>query len=172
MIVDGAGPMKPGSWLARQLERPRPYPVDRLAVAVGLHLSDPHLTSKLAITLGMNRGWVRRCRTLGLDEEQADRWACRAGIHPADVWPRFGELRGMAAVNAHKARCPKGHRYDAVDAHGRRRCSACRLVTLRRYRAKKLGKTQVTAAIAVDADDFVPDACCDGWECTGHQEAM
>lgn len=158
------------SWLSDRLETRgtrRPYPVADLAAALGLRAEDPRLTSKLALTLGLNRGWVLRCRRLGLTEQQADEWATRAGIHPGDVWPRwFDGLRGAALVNANRSTCPRGHPYDRVDSQGRRRCSTCHNENVRRY--KKSKKTQVAAVIT-----GLIDPCCDDYECTGdRQEAI
>lgn len=65
----------------------RPYPVAALAVAMGLDPDDPHLTSRLVTTLGLERSWVRRCRQVGLSARSADHWAARAGLHADIVWP-------------------------------------------------------------------------------------
>ena len=66
----------------------RPYPVDDLVAAMGLDPTDPHLTSRLVLALGMDRSWVRRClRQVGLSCRTADHWAARAGLHPDIVWP-------------------------------------------------------------------------------------
>lgn len=117
------------SWLTTQMERRRkPYPVAPLAEALGLRLDDPHLTGRLALHLDMNRGWVRRCRRLGLTAEQADVWAARAGLPSSYVWPAIAsDLRGAALINANKLACPHGGSYTWVDAEGARRCS-CRKI--------------------------------------------
>jgi hypothetical protein len=70
----------------RYTARPRPHPVARLAEAIGLDPTDPCLTSKLTLRLGLDRSWVKRCRRLGLTTIGADLWATRAGLHPANVW--------------------------------------------------------------------------------------
>lgn len=103
---------------------PRPYPVAALARAIGL---DPADTHGLTLALGIDRSWVKRYRHHGLTDAQADTWACRAGLHPADVWPRWGdELHGVALLNANRATCPAGHPYDTIDARGWRACTTCR----------------------------------------------
>lgn len=54
--------------------------------------------------------------------------ACVRPDHLEEVDRRTNVLRSNnpAAVNARKDACPEGHPYDAQDADGRRRCSACR----------------------------------------------
>lgn len=70
--------------------RPRPYLIEPLVVAIGLDPGDPRLTSRLVAVLGIDRGWVRRCRQVGgLTAQGADRWASRAGLHPGIVWPQW-----------------------------------------------------------------------------------
>lgn len=101
----------------------RPYPLAPLAAALQLPLED---TAGLAAAVRVDRRWVKRARHTGLTERQADMWATRAGLHPRNVWPLWGELYGAAAVNAHKTVCPQGHPYDALDSRGWRRCKACR----------------------------------------------
>jgi len=151
------------SWLTERAARrrqPRPYAVADLAAALGLNPADDRLTSQLVHALDMSRGWVLRCRTLGLTEAQADEWAIRCGIHPGDVWPRWGDnLRGVALVNANRKQCPKGHQYDRVDANGRRRCSECLRDNTAHWR-----KSRKTQAIGVITDAL--DPCCDAAECT------
>lgn len=68
---------------------PRPFDVNDLAHALGLDPTDPCLTSKLVLRLGLDRRWVKRCRRLGLTVTSADHWATLARLHPADVWPHW-----------------------------------------------------------------------------------
>lgn len=65
---------------------PRPYELSWLALALGINPTD---TAALANTVDVGRRWIRRYRTWGLTATQADRWACRAGLHPLDVWPHW-----------------------------------------------------------------------------------
>lgn len=36
---------------------------------------------------GVSGADIARAALDGLSDRQADRWACRAGLHPANVWP-------------------------------------------------------------------------------------
>lgn len=123
----------------------RPYPVADLARAIGLNPTD---TQALSLALGVGRRWIRRYRDAGLTERQADDWACRAGIHPCDVWPRWYDLHlhGRALINANRSTCPAHHPYDRTDTRGYRICTTCRTVARQRLRAN----TQVTALAAID----------------------
>jgi len=51
----------------------------------------------------------------------------RACVNPAHLAavPAGAVPRGIAARHAAQTHCPRGHRYDAVDAAGRRRCTRC-----------------------------------------------
>lgn len=124
---------------------PRPYDVADLARALGL---DPADTHALALAVGVGRRWVRRYRTVGLTEAQADRWATRAGLHALDVWPRWspGHCHGAARANAARTRCPQGHPYDAHDNRGRRVCRPCIAERVRRHRARR-AKTQARTVV-------------------------
>lgn len=148
-----------GSWLSERAgrrERPRPYPVTDLAVAIGLRPDDPRLTSQLVAALGMSRGWVLRCRTLGLSETQADEWATRAGVHPMSIWPRWGSgLRGLALVEANRDRCRCGRPYDRRDSRGRRVCRACGRERVARFREKSRNSL-VVAVVTVPPDHRAP----------------
>lgn len=143
------------SWLtdrAQHRKAPRPYTVDALAVAIGLNPNDDRLTSQLVTELQLSRGWVLRCRTLGLTYWQADDWATRAGIHPTRAWPRFADdLHGVALVNANKQTCVRGHPLDRVNTRGERYCSVCHLHVVARY--KKTRKSLLTAHISLNAAD-------------------
>lgn len=48
--------------------------------------------AELGLLLGVSRTTLRRWRTLGLTEEQADRLAIRCGFLPSEVWPEWSEL--------------------------------------------------------------------------------
>lgn len=135
------------SWLEEQRTRGiRPFPVERLAVRVGLDPGDRELTGKLALRLGMDRGWVRRCRALGLTEDQADVWAAKLGFTLGEVWPAWWTgLRGIALVNANRLTCRSGHPLDTVDSAGWRRCSTCRRAQWRQ--AKKSRKILVSGLV-------------------------
>lgn len=78
------------SWRHRRHARgPRPYPIELLAVAMGLD-SDAHdFRSRLAVSLGLEASVVRRGLQDGggLTAKTADHWAARAGLHADIVWP-------------------------------------------------------------------------------------
>lgn len=135
------------SWLDERLEAPRarrPFPVDALAVRLGIPRDDATLVARLALRLDMDAGWVHRCRRLGLTLGQADEWATRVGLHPANVWPAYArELYGAALANANRLTCRCGRCYDLVDSYGFRRCSVCWREAKRRH--KKSVNVQVTA---------------------------
>lgn len=54
--------------------------------------------------------------------------ACINPAHLEPVTPRVNVLRsnGLAARQANRSACPRGHAYDIVDSRGRRRCRTCR----------------------------------------------
>lgn len=70
------------------------------------------------------------------------RTLCVRPSHLEPVTNRENLLRGrtLAAANAAKRRCPKGHRYDERntyrDASGRRHCRRCTVAASRRYRRR------------------------------------
>lgn len=108
------------------MTRARPYPVAALAEALGI---DPGDTAALAQAVQVDRSWIKRYRHRGLTEQQADRWATAAGLHPLTVWPRWADdtLPPAALANVHKTRCPRGHPYDGRDSRGFRVCFTCRI---------------------------------------------
>lgn len=60
---------------------PRPYPFAELEAAAG------GSASCLCRLLRISWATLGRLRSAGLSEEQADRFAVRLGLHPAEVWP-------------------------------------------------------------------------------------
>lgn len=46
-----------------------------------------HLPGTVAHVLGISGATANRYRREGLSVKQADTLACRAGLHPANVWP-------------------------------------------------------------------------------------
>lgn len=54
-----------------------------------------HIPTMVALrrVFPMNGTEYRRVLDDGLSERQADRWAIRLGLHPAEVWPEFGRRR-------------------------------------------------------------------------------
>lgn len=46
-----------------------------------------HLPGTVAQVLGISGTTANRYRREGLSVKQADKLACRAGLHPANVWP-------------------------------------------------------------------------------------
>ncbi len=139
------------SWLSDRLSAggaTRPFPVGPLAGRLGIRADDPELVARLAVRLDLNAGWVRRCRALGLTLAQADEWATRAGLHPAEVWASWmSDLRGIALVNANRTHCLCGRRYDRVDSLGRRRCSLCWYAAMNRL--NKIRKAQVARVLVL-----------------------
>lgn len=138
-------------WSQRQLKDPRPFAVAPLARALGIR---PEHTAALVLRLSIGRRWVRRYRDIGLTIRQADQWAARAGLHPAEVWPIWEDLdrlRGVALRNAARETCPAQHPYDGVDSRGYRTCSRCKRDGVRQLRAKKSANTQVTT-LATDQE--------------------
>lgn len=128
--------------------QPRPFTVTALARAVGI---DPAHTSRLALRLRIDRRNIMRYRAWGLTVQQADEWAAKVGLHPAEIWPLWDELdrlRGAALTNAAKEACGHGHPLDRTDSAGDRRCSTCPAANARRYRITK--KAQVTAPMTLE----------------------
>lgn len=78
----------------------RPYPVEALAPALGIPARTERLTSAIARALNFNRTTVRRYRRIGLTPAQAEAWAARAELHPAEVWPRWERDSDPATVQA------------------------------------------------------------------------
>jgi hypothetical protein len=127
------------------------FPLEPLAHAAGVTLGQigahipgepPSGLTALADRLDTSISTLKRARTNGLTVDQADRWACRLAMNPAEVWGRAWLdsapdviLAGAAARNAAKDRCPLGHDYDRIDAHGARRCSTCQARANRKARA-------------------------------------
>lgn len=60
---------------------PMRWPLEPLLELTG------HTTHTLGKALGISGSWVKECRTTGLSDLVADRWACRLGHHPSAVWP-------------------------------------------------------------------------------------
>ena len=80
----------------------------------------------------------------------------RACVNPAHLAavPAGGVPRGIAARHAAQTHCPRGHRYDAVDAAGRRRCTRCQRAPVDTRRAEQrapVDTRRAEQAAAVDA---------------------
>jgi hypothetical protein len=73
--------------------RPRPFALEPLAEALGVHLRQvsgadgDNLTGTLAGLLGVGERTVKRMRQQGLSLRTADRYATRFRIHPVQLWP-------------------------------------------------------------------------------------
>ena len=63
------------------------YPVQPLLDAAGIRGAD--WAAETAFRLGISRRQVHRCVAQGLSWTQADRFACRLGHHPLNVWPEW-----------------------------------------------------------------------------------
>lgn len=67
---------------------PRDYPVGPLCAAASRDVT----ASALMDLVGLNGPDARRAIETGLTEWQADRAACRLGLHPVEVWPMWTVL--------------------------------------------------------------------------------
>jgi hypothetical protein len=144
----------PSNWRRRATEHIRPFAVAPLARRLGIDPTARSAARELALRLGIDRRWIYRYRDWGLTLRQADQWAARAGVHPAEVWPIWDDLdrlRGAALRNAASEQCPAAHPYDGVDSRGYRTCSTCKRDGVRQIRAKKSAEPQVTA-LATDQE--------------------
>lgn len=139
------------------MRKPRPWPLAPLARRLGIPEGSKTETSQLVLRLGIDRRNIKRYRRWGLTTDQADTWARRADLHPAEVWPLWRDLDRLLAappralLNAARDNCSKGHPFDGVNARGERTCSLCLADAVRRYRAKKNGNTLVTQHITEEA---------------------
>lgn len=116
-------------WAKRTVDYERPFPVAPLARRLGISVGGPRWAAQLSDAVGVDRRWIYRYREWGLTRRQADEWATRAGVHPAEVWATWDDLdrlRGAALRNASKETCGHGHPLDAVDSRGFRFCTVCR----------------------------------------------
>lgn len=57
------------------------YPLDALVEATGLS------EAALGRRVGLSGSTLKQARLVGFTESAADRYACRAGFHPYEVWP-------------------------------------------------------------------------------------
>ena len=126
------------------------YPLAPLAAHLGITLGqigghqpgqNPTGIAALAERLKLSPTMLYRLRHHGLSPDQADRLACRVGVHPAMIWPTWwadtpDEIPPEGRRNAAKTHCPQGHTYDHVDATGRRRCHQCRAEQTRQCRKR------------------------------------
>lgn len=72
---------------------------------------------------------------------------CCNPLHGEPVTPRENYLRGVgvAAVNASKDTCPRGHVYTGTNNRGDRLCLECYAGTARNYRSNKTGRPSLGA---------------------------
>lgn len=47
---------------------------------------------ELAQRLGISHRWARELKATGLSDEQADRFACRVGLHPSVLWSDWWDI--------------------------------------------------------------------------------
>lgn len=112
----------------------RYYPIEPLLAATGLTLNGfirLHMPS-------VNGTYYRRARDLGLTADQADRWACAAGLHPFEVWPEMIDDQ----IEDQYRECDADDCSTRFVGDGRRRfCSGTcrRRMKARRYRATEAG---------------------------------
>jgi len=71
--------------------RPRPWPMGPLLEAAKC----PNPTA-LGRKVSGSGSAVRIAAQLGLTDQEADRWAIRCGLHPAEVWPDWHAWEGAA----------------------------------------------------------------------------
>lgn len=80
---------------------PRRYPIQPLLNALALHPTHtgggnqpgtPEGHALLALHLGISHRHARRLATHGLNDTQADRYACRIGHHPATLWTNWWDI--------------------------------------------------------------------------------
>lgn len=89
--------------------RPKPYPLEPLAAALGVHLGQvsgadgDNLTGTLAGLLDVGERTVKRMRQQGLSLKVADRYATRFRIHPVHLWP---EAWGLHEAEPGEPPCP------------------------------------------------------------------
>jgi hypothetical protein len=79
--------------------RPKPFPFEPLGAAIGaqLHVREHNgtggplhgLKGLVASALGVDFRHLKRAQNDGLSVLQADRYACRVNLHPAEVWPEW-----------------------------------------------------------------------------------
>lgn len=71
----------------RYRDRHAPHPIDPLYTAT--NSTD---LQQLARALGISDRWARELKATGLTDEQADRYAIRAGYHPSVLWPHWWNI--------------------------------------------------------------------------------
>lgn len=88
------------------MPNPRRYPLSALLEATGMS------EHQLGQHVGLSGSSIKKARELGLVESAADKYACRAGLHPFEVWPAwFDEYQDPTAVP--RPFRPRMRRHDA-----------------------------------------------------------
>lgn len=89
----------------------RRYPLDALAAAAGMS------EAALGRAVGLSGSTLKKAREWGLVADAADRYAIRAGLHPAEVWPTWLDDHlqdeDAAAAERLERRRAAGRRYAA-----------------------------------------------------------
>ena len=92
----------------------RRYPLASLCEATGL------TEAALGRLVGLSGSSLQRAREWGLVESAADRYACRAGVHPILVWSDFGLVECAAEDCAELfAQARAGHRFCSARCRSR-----------------------------------------------------
>lgn len=134
------------------------YPVDAIAKhlnidlnQIGGHQPGQHPTGITAIAQALNvtPRYLQHARRQGLTPWQADRYACRLGVHPSTIWPTWFQdtpdnIHGTAANNTTKTHCPNGHPYDHIDTRGYRTCRQCTAQRVKKCRQNRKHPAQNT----------------------------
>ena len=76
----------------RQTLRPRLWPAQPLIDAAE-HLNVPVVPRAVGAS---GTTWAHALSN-GLTDQQADRWACRLGFHPIEIWPNWCDEKEQAA---------------------------------------------------------------------------
>ena len=106
------------------------YPLQPLLDAAGMSLSE------LRELCPMNGRVYRNARTIGLTEDQADRWSCKVGLLPWLIWSDWLEdaERKCAADDCTERFVPR----DKANIWCSRRCY--QRIKMRRYRSTEAGR--------------------------------
>ena len=117
------------------------YPLAALVAASGL------TESALARRVGLSGSTLKAARERGLVERAADRYAVRAGLHPAQVWDDWIDGAGVTCPECGSRFVPlrKSHRYCTQDCYQRRykrEKYRARYATDAAFRARELEKSR------------------------------
>lgn len=117
------------------------YPLAALVAASGL------TESALARRVGLSGSTLKAARERGLVERAADRYAVRAGLHPAQVWDYWIDGAAVTCPECGRRFVPlrKSHRYCTRDCYQRcykREKYRARYATDSAFRSRQLEKSR------------------------------